>query len=268
MRLSWLPRGLACFALVVSAGFVAPAAFAEDPHPGAEPTVRVDDGFIEGNAGVGSDSGDGPSKPDTPVEHRPPADPNPEDSLEGLDPALRAQIEKCLRETPNALCYEGLVSTIDVAAVAREVVARLHLPDPTPRFGPDPDANEWHMLAVGYPLWLWTSGPTRLTTTATRYGLSFTLTATWQDTRFDFGDGHALTCDSTRPYPSDAVPGTPSPKCGYTYQKASPASGYEVRAHTNWRVDWAASGQSGTLHTTYTGTRTVPVGELNALVVK
>jgi len=148
------------------------------------------------------------------------------------------------------------------------VVARLHLPDPTPQFGPDPEANEWHMLAVGYPLWLWTSGPTRLTTTATRYGLSFTLTATWEDTRFDFGDGHGLTCAGTTPYPANAKPGAPSPTCGYTFQKASPSTGYRVQAHTNWRVDWAASGQSGTLHTTYTGSRTLPVGELSALIVK
>ncbi|PFG17347.1 hypothetical protein ATK74_1914 [Propionicimonas paludicola] len=239
-----------------------------DGSPNPRPSVGVDDGYIEGSTGIGQKDPSKPSKPNPPVEHHPPADSNPEDSLEGLDPALRAQIQQCLRDNPSDLCYEGLVSSVDVSAVAREVVARLHLPDPTPRFGPDPDANEWHMLAVGYPLWLWTSGPTRLTTTATRYGLSFTLTATWQDTRFEFGDGHSLTCRSTSPYPAATKPGTPSPTCGYTYQKVSPAAGYTVRAHTNWRVDWAAAGQSGSLDTTYTGSRTVQVGELSALIVR
>lgn len=267
MRLKWLVGVVASIAVALYAPFATLPSFAGVTLPASEPTVSVDDGFIEGNAGVGSDSRE-PSKPAPPVEHRPPADTSPEDSLEGLDPDLRAQIEQCLRENPSSLCYEGLVSGMDVGAVAREVVARLHLPDPTPQFGPDPDANEWHMLAVGYPLWLWTSGPTRLTTTATRYGLSFTLTATWEDTRFEFGDGHSLTCADTTPYPATAKPGAPSPTCGYTYQKASPAAGYRVQAHTNWRVDWAASGQSGTLNTTYTGSRTVPVGELNALIVK
>lgn len=206
--------------------------------------------------------------PNPPVEHSPSDDSPDDNSLEGLDPELRAQIEKCLQENPSDLCYEGLVSGIDIPAVAREVVARLHLPDPTPQFGPDPDANQWHMLAVGYPLWLWTSGPTRLTTTVTRYGVSFTLTATWQDTRFELGDGHSLTCANTTPYPTDAAPGAPSPTCGYTYQKAAPSSGYRVQAHTNWRVDWSAAGHSGTLDTTYTGSRTVQVGELNALIVR
>lgn len=205
-------------------------------------------------------------KPSAPVEHNPSDD--DDTSLDSFDPAVRDQIAKCLRETHSDLCYEGLIEGVNVPAVAREVVARLHLPDPTPQFGPDPEVNQWHMLAVGYPLWLWTSGPTRLTTTATRYGLSFTLTATWQDTRFEFGDGHSLTCTKTTAYPASTTPGTASPTCGYTYQKASPAAGYTVRAHTNWRVDWAASGQSGSLDTTYTGSRTVPVGELNALIVK
>ena len=51
------------------------------------------------------------------------------------------------------------MQTIDVSAVARSLVVRLHLPDATPVFGPDPDNNEWKMLAVGYPVWLWTEGP-------------------------------------------------------------------------------------------------------------
>lgn len=206
-----------------------------------------------------------PSHPDPAPGPRSSAE---EDPFEGVDPELRALIEKCLAEVHDQLCWEGIVENLPVADVAREVVARLHLPDPTPQFGPDPEANQWHMLAVGYPLWLWTSGPTRLTTTASRYGLSFTLTATWESTRFEFGDGQSLTCTKTTPYSPTTVPGAPSPTCGYVYQQASPASGYTVRAHTNWRVDWAASGQSGTIDTTYSGARTVPVGELNALIVK
>ncbi len=234
------------------------AAFASGP-------VIVDDGNggFTGSIHKEYPPSKGTPKP-TPVE----SGPSKDTSLDYLDPAIRDQIAKCLRETHDDLCYEGLIGSLDVPAVAREVVARLHLPDPTPQFGPDPEANQWHMLAVGYPLWLWTSGPTRLTTTASRYGLSFTLTATWESTRFEFGDGQSLTCTKTTPYSPTTVPGAPSPTCGYVYQQASPASGYTVRAHTNWRVDWAASGQSGTIDTTYSGARTVPVGELNALIVK
>lgn len=257
-------------ALLICAVFgVLPAATAfGGTLPSSDPSVSAGDGYIEGSTGLGQEDPSEPSDPKPPVEHSPSNDSPDDNSLEGLDPELRAQIEKCLQENPSDLCYEGLVSGIDIPAVAREVVARLHLPDPTPQFGPDPDANQWHMLAVGYPLWLWTSGPTRLTTTVTRYGLSFTLTATWQDTRFELGDGHSLTCAKTTPYPTDAAPGAPSPTCGYTYQKAAPSSGYRVQAHTNWRVDWSAAGHAGTLDTNYTGSRTVQVGELNALIVR
>jgi hypothetical protein len=260
----WLSVALTAVLLVA----IAPPAVAD--LCGDSVQLGGSSGEIDGRLVRGCEKQDpSPAKePSSPVEHRPPSDPNPEDSLAGLDPAIRAQVEKCLQESNSDLCYEGLITGIDVAGVAREVVARLHLPDPTPQFGPDPDVNQWHMLAVGYPVWLWTSGPTRLTTTATRYGLSFTLTARWQDTRFEFGDGHSLTCSATTGYPADARPGAASPTCGYTYQKASPAAGYTVRAHTNWRVDWAAAGQSGTLDTTYTGSRTVSVGELNALIVR
>ena len=43
---------------------------------------------------------------------------------------------------------------LDPNAVARELMVRLQLPDPTPQIGPDPEGNEWKMGAVGYPLWL------------------------------------------------------------------------------------------------------------------
>jgi len=237
-----------------------------DGQPNPSTSVGAGDGYVEGSTGIGHKD---PSKPSHPNPAPGPADPEgEEDPFKGVDPELREMIQKCLAEVHDELCWEGIVENLPVADVAREVVARLHLPDPTPQFGPDPDANQWHMLAVGYPLWLWTSGPTRLTTTASRYGLSFTLTATWESTRFEFGDGSGLTCTRTTPYSPTTAPGTPSPTCGYSYQKASPAAGYQVRAITHWRVDWAASGQSGQISTSYAGSRTVPVGELNALIVK
>lgn len=156
-----------------------------------------------------------------------------------------------------------------LSAIARTLIVRLQLPDPTPRFGPDPEVNEWKMAAVGYPLWLWTDGPTTVTSRVRAYGVTFTLRATWRSTTFDMGDGHRVTCTRTRSYPADVEPGTKSPVCGYTYLKSSlPKGNYRVTATTNWRIAWSALGQSGSLPGSHSGSWSLPVGELNALVVR
>lgn len=156
-----------------------------------------------------------------------------------------------------------------VRALAREVVLSLQLPDATPHIGPDPSVNEWNMAVVGYPLWLWTEGPRTLSTTRTAYGVTFTLTATQTSTYFTLGDGHSLTCATTQPYPAGTTPGTPSPSCGYRYQKASlPHGTYTVSATTGWSVQWAALGYTGTLPTSLTASRSLPVGELHTVITR
>jgi hypothetical protein len=153
--------------------------------------------------------------------------------------------------------------------LARTLIVRLQLPDPTPRFGPDPSVNEWKMAAVGYPLWLWTDGPTVVSSRVRAYGITFTLRADWQSTTFDMGDGHQVTCSRTLVYPSTTKPGRKSPACGYTYLTSSlPRGNYMVTATTHWRISWRALGQSGSLPGTHSGQWSLPVGELNALVVK
>ena len=156
------------------------------------------------------------------------------------------------------------VTTSDV----QEVAAQLKLPDPTPRFGPDPSANEWKMLAVGFPIWLWTDRPTTVSTTAHHDGLTFTLTATWTSTTFTMGDGHSKTCTATTIRPKTVKPATkPSPTCSYTYQtKSKIGHPYTVTADTHWRIDWTTNGYSGTFTHTYTGNRTLEIGELQSLI--
>jgi hypothetical protein len=156
------------------------------------------------------------------------------------------------------------VTTSDV----QEVTAQLKLPNPTPRFGPDPSVNEWKMLAVGYPIWLWTDRPTTVSTTAHHDGLDFTLTATWTSTTFTMGDGHTKTCTATTIRPKTVKPATkPSPTCGYTYQtKSKIGHPYTVTADTHWRINWATNGYQGTFTHTYTGNRTLEIGELQSLI--
>ncbi|MGB7962811.1 MAG: hypothetical protein WCF12_07625 [Propionicimonas sp.] len=157
----------------------------------------------------------------------------------------------------------------DAASIARTLVVRLQLPDPTPQFGPDPAANEWDMAAVGYPLWLWTNGPRTVTSTTSASGMTFTLRARYRSTTFSLGDGHSVSCTSTTPYSASTRPGTPSPTCGYRYAKPSGTNrGYTVTATTHWTVSWRVAGFSGSLPGTHTASRQLRVGELQAIVVR
>ena len=182
------------------------------------------------------------------------------------------------REAPGGVCTDEpkekakknpVRSARSLSQVARTLIVKLQLPDPTPRFGPDPSANEWKMAAVGYPLWLWTDGPSTVSSRVRAYGVTFTLRAARRSTTFDMGDGHRVTCATTTVYPTTTEPGRKSPACGYTYLTASlPEDNYTVTATTNWQISWSALGQTGTVPGDHSGTWSLPVGELNALVVK
>jgi len=203
-----------------------------------------------------------PSKPKVPAPSTPPSPSTPPiDTCNRL--RLVTRPVDC--NTPDPVPRAHLGFTPPTSA---EVRVALHLPDPAPRIGPDPSRNEWHMLAVGYPVWLWTSAPTTLSATATHEGLTMSLTADWTSTTFDMGDGHQLTCTRTTEYPQHPDRyGTPSPTCGYTYQaRSKPGHDYTVTATTHWAVTWATAGRTGTLTTTYTGDRRLAVGELQALI--
>lgn len=151
--------------------------------------------------------------------------------------------------------------------LARHLVVRLQLPKPTPQFGPDPSDNEWNMIAVGYPLWLWTDGPTMVTATESAYGYTFTLRAHYRSTTFELGDGTTTRCTDTTRYRRTTKPGTASPTCGHTYLKAARDGTYTVSATTHWDVDWSVAGFSGTLPGTHSASRELRVGELQAIVV-
>ncbi|MCA0293920.1 MAG: hypothetical protein LCH96_01170 [Actinobacteria bacterium] len=179
------------------------------------------------------------------------------------------QVFTCTTPTGRRQAISPATLMLDLGAMARTLIVRLQLPDPTPQVGPDPTVNEWKMAAVGYPLWLWTNGPRTVTSRVRASGITFTLRATWLSTSYTMGDGHTVNCTSATPYTKSVKPGAASPTCGYTYQTASlPHGNYTITATTNWRITWSALGVSGSLPGTYTGTRTLPVGELNALVIR
>ena len=156
--------------------------------------------------------------------------------------------------------------TIDVESVVRSLVVRLRLPDAVPRFGPDPDGNEWKMLAVGFPVWLWTDGPRRREAVVSAYGITFRLRADLVSTAFAMGDGGRVTCTSMSRFTASSASGARSPDCGYVYVVPSlPRGKYTVTATPTWRVRWSAGGFSGSLTTSYSDSAQLAIGELQAL---
>ena len=161
--------------------------------------------------------------------------------------------------------------TITPAQAGAIAVAQLQLPVSAPGIGPDPDKNEWKMAAIGYPLWLWADGPTHVGPVGQNVGgLSVSLDAQLSKTVFRMGDGKSVTCTGGgKPYASWVKPGAKSPTCGYVYQKPSlPSKKYRVTATTYWAVTWTVNGVSGVIQVPRQGNVDLPVGELQAVIVR
>lgn len=170
-----------------------------------------------------------------------------------------------LAEDVTANSAGGLTGDL-ARAMAVRLVTELRLPTPTPNFGPNPNKNEWKMLAVGFPIWLWTEGATTMSTSASAGGFTFQMSARWQSTTFDMGDGNTVTCTAMEKYSASVKPGTPSPNCGYAYSKPSlPKGKYRVRAVADWEVTWSVAGFSGVLPAYNEALASIPIGELVAL---
>jgi len=186
--------------------------------------------------------------------------PPPPRRVVDADPQCVAQPEIC-----DPTDIRGLPSP---AQLARQAVAQLSLPAVAPVFGPSPSQNQWHMVPVGYPVWLWVGNTTTTMSRAvTQQGLAIELEATRQSVRFNMGDGHFVTCTSftQRPAKLTGDPMKPSPTCGYVY---SATGSYTLRATTTWLIRWAASGQSGSFTVTDTASAASPlvIGELRTVI--
>ena len=260
---------IAFVVLVMQSG----TSMAEGPNPATEPSVGVIDEWGDGGSQiVGSHTQKAQSSSETHSGSGGKSlDPLPQidlaDNVRQCHQVSRVSVtgpDKC--DPPIAKAKPSAKQP--TATQLRTVAAQLKLPNPTPRFGPDPSVNEWNMLAVGFPIWLWTDRPTTVSTTAHHDGLDFTLTATWTSTTFTMGDGHTKTCTATTIRSKTVKPATkPSPTCGYVYQtKSKTGHPYTVTANTHWRIDWTTNGYQGTFTHTYTGNRTLEIGELQSLI--
>ncbi|MGO1971964.1 MAG: hypothetical protein ACTH2Q_03300 [Propionibacteriaceae bacterium] len=150
-------------------------------------------------------------------------------------------------------------------------MARLQLPTLKTKIGPDPDQNEWGMIPVGYPVWLFATGETSLSDSDEVEDLSVSLEAELTSMTFDMGDGTTVTCEGPGTIHTDDVEaGTPSPTCGHTYQQVpqGAAKSYTVTATAHWSVTWTALDQSGTVTDTTSSTTELPVGELQVVITE
>lgn len=154
---------------------------------------------------------------------------------------------------------------IDVVTIVNAAVANLQLPAPEPHLGPEPDVNEWKMLAVGLPVWIWTNTPAQIDASTTQQGIPITLTAHLVRTEISLGDGTTLSCKTATPRPAYAEPMAESPDCGHTWLTAGT---YDVTATNIWAVEWAALGQAGLVTMERSASRTVEVGQLASVVTR
>lgn len=157
---------------------------------------------------------------------------------------------------------------------ARSVIARLDFTAAAPGIGPDHGDN--HLaddqsgapfdIPVGYPIWLYADGGTiePRTVTESAGGMSVRISIKVDKISWSLGDGHSKTCGVGTKWRKGAVePATPSPTCGYVYERKGK---YTVTATTHWTIDWAAGGQTGTIPFAIGRDRLYRVGELQTII--
>lgn len=159
----------------------------------------------------------------------------------------------------------GAPAVIDVAGIARRAASSVQVPEPVLVFGPEPSVNQWGVLAVGLPIWVWAENQGPIDSSVNQEGIDISLTASRSSVTIDWGDGTSSVCDSMTPRPADSHPMAESPDCGHVYQKRGD---YIVTATASWNVSWAALGASGSLALSSTGSRQMPISEFEAVVVR
>lgn len=154
---------------------------------------------------------------------------------------------------------------VDIVTVIQQAVANVQLPEPVLHLGPEPDVNEWNMIAVGQPVWFWTDDPGAVDGSTSQQGIQVTLVARPVATVIDTGDGATITCTESTPRPPDSEPMATSPTCGHTWLKPGTR---QVTATTTWSVDWSVLGVTGNVMMDRSTSRTLDVGELVSVVVR
>jgi hypothetical protein len=118
-----------------------------------------------------------------------------------------------------------------------------------------PKAENGRIGIVGMPIWMWVANPDGhtwgpATASATAGGITVTATARVHQITWDMGDGHKVTCRTAgTPYKPE-YGNRNSPDCGYVYTTSSspkPDHKFTVTATSDWVIEWAGAGQTGTI---------------------
>lgn len=131
-----------------------------------------------------------------------------------------------------------------VVEVGTRVAAGVEVPGARFVMQPDPGRNEWNGLPVGFPVWLHVEHPAPIRVQVSDSGVVVDLRAYPVAAVFDTGDGQRYRCVATTVRRLDEDPRVKSPTCHHRFLEKGE---YVISAWVEWRVDWSALGQSGSL---------------------
>jgi len=118
-----------------------------------------------------------------------------------------------------------------------------------------PKAADGSIGLVGMPVWMWVANPDQhtwgpITASASAGGITVTATARVLRITWEMGDGNQVTCTTAgTPYKA-AYGNKKSPDCGHVYTTSSspePDDKFTVNATSDWVIEWAGAGQTGTI---------------------
>ena len=170
--------------------------------------------------------------------------------------------------TPQPIEEEIPAEPAEPVAGLPEIVSQasleLGVPAPVVRLGPDPSWNQWKLLAVGLPIWLWTEGVQPQTAATSAEGIDIQMQATPGGATVDWGDGTVIWCATMTSKTRYTDPLLMSPDCGHKYEHPGD---YTITVTQQWIVDWAALDQKGQLQLQSVGTYpNLPIRNFHAVV--
>ncbi len=144
--------------------------------------------------------------------------------------------------SPSAV--PAALSADQVVAAASRVAGSVQVPAARFVMQPDPARNEWNALPVGFPVWLHVEHPDGIRQQVSDGPVTVELDAYPVAGLFETGDGRRYRCVGTSVRGLDEDPKAKSPTCHHVYLDRGD---YVISARVEWRVDWSALGQSGSL---------------------
>lgn len=156
----------------------------------------------------------------------------------------------------------------DPEDLARRLLASIDFQAPEIGMFPRGDSTA-RMSYVGWHMWLWAAPSSALqwgpvTDSITEAGVSVTLTARVTGLTWNMGDGGRVSCAKGTAWFEAATGGrnVASPDCGYVYRREGR---HTVTVTSDWAVEWAGGGRSGSLPFSLSRSAGVLVGEMQSV---